>query len=106
MHKITIIETTVAKEEQAQTIAKTLLNKRIIACANITKIQSLYNWGNQEQNEEEFKISCKTLRETEDLCHKTLEELHPYRVPMILIKSVSCNEEYYNWVKEKISPIK
>ena len=104
-NQLQIIETTVATEEKAQSIAKTLLDKRIIACANISQIQSIYNWGNKEQQETEFKISIKTTTEMKESCLKTLKELHPYRIPMILSKEIECNEEYINWVKSKILPL-
>lgn len=102
LNKILIIETTVATTEQAKSIAKTLLDKRVIACANISEIESIYNWGNKEQNEKEYKISCKTTNETKDKCIKLIQELHPYRVPMVLSKEVESNSEYFKWVEEKV----
>lgn len=106
MPKILLIETSVAKLDQAKTLVKTLLDKRLIACGNIHKIESTYNWGNQEQNEEEYKISLKTLIDVEELCQEIIQEIHPYRVPMILTQQVSCNQKYSEWVKEQINPIK
>ena len=103
MHsEILIIETTTAKKEQAESIVNTLLNKKLIACANISEVFSIYNWGNEAQREAEYKISCKTLEEKEEICLKEIKELHPYRVPMILATIKDCNQEYQEWVKEKV----
>ncbi len=104
-NQIQIIETTVATKEKAQFIAKTLLDKRVIACANISQIESVYNWGDKEQQEIEYQISCKTSTDMKDSCLNLIQTLHPYRTPMILSKQIDCNEEYVKWVKSKISMI-
>ena len=39
-----MVLTTVKNIAEAETISKLLINKRLIACCNITKVQSSYLW--------------------------------------------------------------
>lgn len=75
---------TAGSEEQAVEIAKRLLAKRLVACANILPVRSLYRWKGKVSEEKEFAIVMKTRT---SLVGKAIEEargIHTYEVPCLV----------------------
>ena len=85
---------------EARKIAKHLLKKKLIACANIFPIISLYWWKGKITDENEFVLIVKARKESFKELKKEVENIHPYTIPCIVKISVSSNEKYYNWLKE------
>ncbi len=88
----------------AQTLAKTLVEKRLAACVNISSaIQSVYYWqGDVHQDNEVLMMIKSTLQAWEKL-EQTLLELHPYDVPEIIALPVMAgSKDYLNWVGENV----
>ena len=50
-------------KDEAKMIAKHLLEKKLIACANIFPINSLYWWKDKIADENEFALIVKTTEE-------------------------------------------
>lgn len=69
---------------EAQEIAGQLLEKRLIACANITpQIISVFSWQGEIQSSEEVGVMMKTSKAKLAQAMEALEVLHPYDVPAI-----------------------
>lgn len=92
-----------APKGKAQEIARQLLNKRLIACANIIPSRSLYWWKRKIADEEEEIILAKTTKEKSTLVRKEVEKIHPYTVPCILELNGKINKKYHQWVKDETS---
>ncbi len=92
-----------APKGKAKGIVEHLLNKRLIACANIIPSRSLYWWKGKIADEEEELILAKTTKEKSPLVRKEVEKIHPYTVPCILEMSGRVNKEYHQWVKDQTS---
>ena len=52
--KSIIVFTTTSSKKEAKTIAKKLLDKKLAACIQISKIDSLYNWKNRLYDDKEL----------------------------------------------------
>jgi len=92
-----------ASEKEARNISKILAEEKLVACANIVKSESMFNWEGELENSDEWIILAKTLPSKFKEVSTRVLELHSYDVPCILgipIKEV--NEEYLNWVKEQL----
>lgn len=90
--------------EQAERIAKHLIEKRLIACANIYPgVTSLYRWKGRLAQEEECVMVGKTLETLYDAVREEVERIHPYEIPCILKIPVSGNETFLNWLEGEIS---
>ena len=62
-----IVITTLSNEKDAKNVAKKLLEKRIIACAQITAgVTSLYWWEKRIVEDAEWVVSMKTLKRKYD----------------------------------------
>ena len=69
---------------EAQEIAQRLLEKKLIACANITpQIISVFSWQGEIQSSEEVGVMMKTSKTKLAQAIETLQVLHPYDAPAI-----------------------
>ena len=79
-----IIYITNPTKKEAKKIAKHLLQKKLIACANIFPINSLYHWQGKLVDENEYIIIAKTVAENYEKVKKEVEKIHHYDVPCII----------------------
>lgn len=80
-----LIYTTVPNEKVGTEIARHLLEKKLVACANLLPVgKSFYIWDGQLQSEAEHVLFLKTtlnkLREVEE----NILSVHPYECPCIV----------------------
>lgn len=90
-------------KEEAKKIAKHLIEKKLIACANIFPINSLYKWEDKIKDENEFVLIAKTTEDNFEEVKNEVEEMHSYSTPCIVKIPVSSNKKYLDWIKETIS---
>jgi periplasmic divalent cation tolerance protein len=92
-----------SSEAEAKRIAETLVRGKLIACANIIRSWSVYEWNEKLEKTGEWIILAKTLPEIFEKLKKRVEELHSYKPPCILaIPVTDVNEEYLEWVKDQV----
>jgi periplasmic divalent cation tolerance protein len=77
------VVTTVASREEAHRLARTLVERKLAACAQISAIESVYAWKGEIQQEPEFRILFKTTDERYALVESTIRDLHSYELPAI-----------------------
>ena len=71
--------------QTARTIAATLLEEKLIACANILPaIESVFRWKDRVSSDTESAVLFKTTSAQLGPLTKRLEELHPYETPAIM----------------------
>lgn len=103
MANFVFIYITNPSKEEARKIAKHLLDKKLIACANIySGINSLYPWEGKIADEEEFILIAKTLESNFEKVKNEVEKIHSYSIPCIVKIPVSSNKKYFDWLKSKI----
>lgn len=96
-----VVLITAADEDEAGKLSRTLLDERLIACANRFPVRSIYRWQGKTEDHEEVMLICKTSDEVLDNLIKRVKELHSYEVPEIVaIPFVKGNDDYLKWVKE------
>lgn len=100
--KILVMMTT-DSEEQAERIAKTLLEARLIACANlIGGIRSLYRWEGQVCDDREVLVFCKSRRSLFPRLSEKVKSIHGYDVPEIIaLPLVEGWQPYLEWVEQE-----
>ena len=77
------VVTTVANREDAHRLARTLVERKLAACAQISEIESIYHWQGEVQQAGELRVLFKTTDERYALVESTIRELHPYELPAI-----------------------
>lgn len=93
---------TTSSEAEAKEIAKKLLDKKLIACANMFPISSLYYWENKLCDDSEFAVIMKTRAELLDELIEQIKKIHSYEVPCIVSWDISKgNEDYLKWIEKE-----
>lgn len=99
---MTLIYITCKDEEEAEKISMHLLKKRLIACANVFPIKSMYRWKGKIENQKEAAILAKSLEKNFSKIKKDVSRLHSYKIPCILKIDAAANEGYGNWVEKEV----
>lgn len=86
-------------EAEAQRISHILLEKKLIACANLFPIQSAYWWQGGIQQESEWVCLVKTMPEYWDNLRDEVLRQHRYTTPCILKIAVEANFAYEDWIR-------
>lgn len=97
-----LIYTTCKDRKEAENIAKKLLDKKLIACANYFAIDSMYAWKNKLTKEKEIVLIGKTTNSKYKEAKKIIEEHHSYKIPCILKIPVSANIPYNAWLNSQL----
>jgi periplasmic divalent cation tolerance protein len=89
--------------EQAERIARALVEERLIACANLVPgLTSIYRWEGAVQAEAEVLLVMKTRRSLVPRLKDRLPQLHPYEVPELVVTAlVDGLDPYCRWVRDE-----
>lgn len=100
-----VVLTTVATADEAVTLIRTLLERRLIACGTlIPGARSLYRWDGKVADEQEVVILLKTRAARLEALEVAFGELHPYKVPELLALPVSAGlSKYLAWINQETS---
>ena len=100
-----VVLTTVASEDEAVRLVRALLDRRIIACGTLLPgARSLYRWQGKTADEREVIVMLKTRSGCVDALKTAFTELHPYKVPELLVLSVDSGlEKYIEWINGETS---
>lgn len=100
MAEIMVFVTT-ASEEEASTIARHLVETRLIACANIVgAVRSIFSWEGKVADEREALMILKSHADRFDELTRKIKALHSYSVPEIIAIPITQGlPEYLQWVR-------
>jgi periplasmic divalent cation tolerance protein len=100
-----VVLTTLASVEEAATLIRTLLDRRLIACGNILPgVRSIYRWEGKVADEREVVVLMKTKPARLNALELAFGELHPYKVPELLALPVSGGlHKYLEWIDDETS---
>lgn len=90
-------------EKAAIKLSKSLLKEKLIACSNIHKTRSLYNWNKKQVDKSEFVVLAKTVPNKFSKIKSFVKKLHPYSVPCISSFKGDANKEYVDWVSKEVN---
>lgn len=96
-----IIYTTHENAEEAKKITTHLLERRLIACANVLPIEACYWWQGAIAAANEYVAILKTRSEYWQRVRDEIGHIHPYDVPCIMKIEVEANEQYEQWIREE-----
>ena len=103
-NKYLALTTTVPSADDAQAIARALVEQRLAACVQISSpITSIYRWENQLETSTEYSLTAKTTVDAFQRAKSTICELHPYDVPEVLAAPiVAGHAKYLTWLEGEI----
>lgn len=96
-----LIQTTTPTRDEALRLARALVEQRLVACAQISAIESTYLWDGNLQQEPECRLLLKTSDDKWPEVERFIRERHSHEVPAIFAVPVTqASEGYANWVAE------
>lgn len=106
MTEVLVVYSTFADEATAARVARTLVEERLIACANILPgARSVYRWQDQVKDEREVVVLMKTRKQDWTAFMSRLHELHPYDVPeCIAVRVAAGAPRYMEWLDTALAP--
>jgi periplasmic divalent cation tolerance protein len=101
-----VVLTTCESEEEAERIARALVDKRLAACVNILpKARSIYRWKGAVEEAEELVLVIKSRRDVFDTLRMELSKLHSYEIPeAIALPVVDGTAAYLAWIDRELAP--
>jgi periplasmic divalent cation tolerance protein len=100
-----IVLTTAGSEEEANKIARHLVERRAAACVNIVpQITSIYRWKNNVEEAREWLLIVKTTAAAFEAVRDAIAELHSYEVPECVCLTIEDGSpSYLDWIAESVS---
>jgi periplasmic divalent cation tolerance protein len=100
-----VVLSTFASAEEAQRVARALVEKKLAACVSVVPgIRSVYRWEDAIVDEEEVLLVIKSSRALIQELTDEIERLHSYEVPeVIALPVVDGAERYLAWMNRELA---
>ena len=103
MDRYIIVTTLCDNEEIANKIINSLLEKRLVVGAQISKVNSKYWWNDKLEEREEFKLEFRTKEKLFKEIENEIKTYHDYDVPEIsYTEIVNGSTDFLNWIDSNI----
>lgn len=99
-----IVLTTCGSEEEAEKIARHMVERKLAACVNVVpKIRSIYRWKDKVESETEWLLVIKTIADQVPRVREAITVLHSYELPECIVLAMeSGSDEYLQWIDESV----
>jgi periplasmic divalent cation tolerance protein len=99
-----VVLSTCGSHEEAERLAREVVERRLAACVNvIPRVASYYRWQGKLESAEEWLLVIKSSRERFDDLKNALEQAHTYEVPeVIALPVVDGSANYLNWLEANL----
>ena len=103
MDKYIIVTTLCDKEEIANRIIDTLLEKKLIVGSQVTKVHSKYWWNNKLEECDEYKLEFRTKEKLFSKIENEIKEIHDYEVAEISYYEIkNASKDFLNWIDKNV----
>jgi periplasmic divalent cation tolerance protein len=99
-----IVFVTTANKMEAERISRTLVEERLVACANIVNpVASFFHWKGNIDCADECLVIMKSKYDLFATLEQRVKALHSYEVPEILaLPIVEGSADYLTWLSENL----
>jgi|SRR5689334_18047481 len=101
-----VVLVTCGSFKEAQQLGRTLVERKLVACANILRapVQSIYWWKNKIESADEFLLFLKSSRTRFAAVDSSIRELHSYDLPEIIALPITAgSQDYLDWISKSVS---
>jgi len=100
-----VVFSTCGSREEAEKLARQLLEARLAACVSvIMQVQSFYWWQGKIEDSQEWLLMIKTSRDLFDKLRSALETAHSYELPEVLaVPIVEGSPNYLAWLERELT---
>ena len=101
MDKYIVVTTLCNKEEIANKIIDTLLEKRLVAGSQLSKVHSKYWWNNKVEECDEYKLEFRTKESLFNEIKEEINKIHNYKVAEISsCKILNADNNFFKWIND------
>ncbi len=100
---LSLVLTTEADPVRAETLARELLERGLVACVSLHPVVSLYHWQGRLERSEEVQLLLKTTPGQLEELRCALVELHSYDTPEWIHWTATSEGPYGLWLREQLS---
>ena len=106
MTEILVVFSTFGNEADAARVARTLVEERLIACANLLPgARSIYRGQDGVVDVREVVVLMKTRKQDWTVFLSRLHDLHPYDIPeCIAVRVAAGAPKYMEWLDAALAP--
>jgi periplasmic divalent cation tolerance protein len=99
-----VILSTCSDEQEAERLARALVEARLAACVSVVpRVRSFYRWKGAVEDASECLLVIKSSRPLFAELRSALEKAHSYEVPeVVAIPVVDGAPNYLNWLHENL----
>jgi periplasmic divalent cation tolerance protein len=100
-----VVLSTCASEQEAEQLARAMLEQRLAACVNVVPgVRSYYRWKGELESAQEWLLLIKSSRELLPPLLAALRKVHTYEVPeAIAVAVVDGAADYLSWLDSNLS---
>lgn len=101
MAAYSVVVTTCADRDAAQSMARALVEQRLAACVQMLPIASVYRWKGEIEEAAEILLLFKIKSEDYEEVEKSILALHDYETPQIVALPIAQgSEDYLDWITQ------
>jgi len=95
---------TVPDREKAREIARLVIERCLVACAQISgPVESIYWWEGKVESGQEWVLTMKTKRSLYSRLESLIRKVHPYKVPQIIaLPIIEGYRDYLRWIESEV----
>ncbi|MEA2054843.1 MAG: divalent-cation tolerance protein CutA [Candidatus Thermoplasmatota archaeon] len=89
------------EKEEAERIAKTLTEEKLVACISMSDVKSFFWWNKKVEEKKEVILVMKSREDMWASIKDRIKEMHSYEIPEIVAVPVKYGlYDYFNWIDE------
>jgi len=99
-----VVLSTCGSEEEAERLARQLVEQRLAACVSIApRVRSVYRWQGAVESAEEWLLLIKSSRPLFEKLREAIGASHSYEVPELLaLPVVEGAAPYLDWINSNL----
>ena len=100
MSKYCLVQINAPSREEADRIIEKMLQKHLIAGANITETPSKYWWKGKIESHKYFSILAYSLSRLKERIISETHKVHSDETPAIVFWPIDANKDFLEWIDE------
>ncbi len=98
-----VLYITASDMDEAKTVARSLVESRLAACANVIgAMESFYWWQGKLEEAREVVIIAKTRDDLVEAAVAKVREVHSYDLPCVVAVAITGgNPEFLDWITDE-----
>ncbi|RJR31416.1 divalent-cation tolerance protein CutA [Candidatus Parcubacteria bacterium] len=89
--------------KEAKKISTELLKDKLVVCANIFPVSSLYWWKGKMETGSEAAVIFKTTRNKVKTAERIIKKWHSYELPSYAVRKIEVSKDVMKWLNNELN---